>query len=428
MKIKVAVFPAGTEIGLEINNALKQNKLIDLYGLTSACDHSIMVYENLIQGIPYFEEEDFLLILNEILETNDIDYIYPAHDDVLLFLKQKEKEVKATVISSDLHTVDITRSKLKTYQYFSKEDFIPKLFTNASEVHEFPVFAKPDIGQGSKGIRVINNQKDLLSIISKEEKYVIAELLPGDEYTVDCFTDSKGALLSCIMRTRERIRSGIAVKSKVIEIDEQINNIALIINNKLKFNGAWFFQLKKDIKGNYKLLEIAARIAGTMGLSRNLGINYPLLTLYNHLNIPVSISENKYDIEVDRALISRYKIGITFRTVYVDLDDTLIINNRINTALISLLYQFVNDNKKIVLVTKHDSGNLEQYLKKYKISMDLFDEVILLSKSDSKFKYINDYESIFIDDSYNERLSIKENISIPVFAIDNIESLLDWRW
>ena len=90
-----------------------------------------------------------------------------------------------------------------------------------------------------------------------------------------------------------------------------------------------------------------------MGLSRNCGINFPLLTLYNHLNYDVDIIDNGYNIQVDRAFISRYKVSIEYQTVYLDLDDTLILpNNTINTFLIMFLYQSINKGKKIILLSK----------------------------------------------------------------------------
>ena len=42
----VLVFPCGTEIGLEINAALRFIKFINLYGASSTDDNGRMVYEN----------------------------------------------------------------------------------------------------------------------------------------------------------------------------------------------------------------------------------------------------------------------------------------------------------------------------------------------------------------------------------------------
>lgn len=120
-----------------------------------------------------------------------------------------------------------------------------------------------------------------------------------------------------------------------------------------------------------------------MGLTRNLGINYPLLTIYNNLKIPIEIVENKYEIEVDRALFNRYVTNIYYENVYIDLDDTLILNGKVNTFLIMFLYQCVNNNKKIFLITKH-KNKVNNTLSKYKISTEIFEEIILLKTTKIK--------------------------------------------
>ncbi|TGY42352.1 ATP-grasp domain-containing protein [Clostridium sartagoforme] len=426
MKKKVAVFPAGTEIGLEINRALGYSIHIELYGLTSIRDHSRFVYKNYIEGLPFYNEDNFIIELNKIIEVNEIDFIFPANDDVQLFLTKNKELIKAEILTSDLETVKICRSKLETYNYFDKENFVPRFFENTESISEYPIFAKPDVGQGAKGAKIINNLEELNEILNKDEKYVICEYLPGEEYTIDCFTDFNGNLRVCKMRNRKRIRTGISVNSEILEMDDEVLNIATIINNKLKFNGAWFFQLKRDANNKYKLLEIATRISGTMGLSRNLGINYPLLTIYNSMNMEVKIIENKYNIEVDRAFISRFKLDFDYETVYVDLDDTLIIDGNVNKFLMLFIYQSLNDNKKIKLVSKH-IHNISDTLKSKKIDINIFDEIIHLKNIDKKSAYLFDKKAIFIDDSFAERYDVVSNLNIPVFDNSEIESLIDWR-
>ena len=122
----VLIFPAGSEIGMEINNALKFSKMIKVFGGTSVKDHSEFVYGNLIKGLPYLTDADFIPKLNAEIEKNNIDFIYPAHDSVGLFLTEHEAEIKARIVTSPLKTVDICRSKEKTYEYFADCDLITK--------------------------------------------------------------------------------------------------------------------------------------------------------------------------------------------------------------------------------------------------------------------------------------------------------------
>lgn len=426
MKKRVAVFPAGTEIGLEINRALKYSTYIEVYGFTSVKDHSKYVYTNCVERLPYYYEDTFIDDLNKCIDKYNIDFVFPAHDDAQLLLTENIDNIKAIILTTDLNTVRICRSKKETYKVFNTERFVPTIYENKDEIKDFPVFIKPDVGQGARGTRVINNKYELENAFYENPNIVVCEYLPGEEYTVDCFTDFNGILRSCKLRNRKRIKTGISVNSEILPINDSVIKIAETINSRLKFNGVWFFQLKKSRSNEYKLLEIAPRVAGTMGLSRNTGINYPLLTIFNVMRIPVSIIENHYEIEVDRAFISRYHTNLKYDTVYLDLDDTLILNGKVNSLLIMFLYQLVNQNKKIMLLSKHQKDILET-LKKHRISSELFDEIIHIERHDEKSKYLNAKNAIYIDDSFSERYRVSQNKGIPVFDCSEIESLIDWR-
>ncbi|MCR4612051.1 MAG: ATP-grasp domain-containing protein [Lachnospiraceae bacterium] len=422
---KVLIFPAGTEIAFEIHNALKYSKFVELYGANSMPSHAEFVFERCYEGLPFEKEPGFIDALNALIDKWHIDYIYPARDSACLILTCEAANLHTEVVTSPLRTVEICRSKNRTYEFFEGEDFIPRNYHSIEEIQEYPVFAKPSVGQGSVGARRINSAEELMGLLSLEEEYVICEYLPGEEFTVDCFTDRHGKLRVCHPRNRERIKTGISVRSSLILLDDEIKRIAERINEKLVFNGAWFFQVKKDANGRYVLMEASPRIPGTMGVSRNLGINYPLLTLYNMWGYDVDIIDNETNITLDRAFISRYKTSVKYQKVYIDFDDTLYIRDKVNVMMVAFLYQCVNKGIPIILLTKH-SNNIHDSLKKYKISEELFSEIIHIEQQEDKSKYI-EADGILIDDSFAERKNVRDKVGIPVYDLDMIESLIDWR-
>lgn len=421
------IFPCGSEIGLEIHNALKFVKNIKIFGGSSVQDHGKFVYRNYIESIPNVHDDNFIDRINEIIEEYSIDFIFPAHDSVVLKLSQNQERLLATVITSEKRTSEICRSKKMTYEFFNEYYFVPHMYKGVEEVKEFPVFLKPNVGQGSKGTALVKNSNDLTYIYNNNQDLIIVEYLPGKEYTIDCFTDRNGNLSFVGMRERKRIKSGISVNSVALKCNEQVEKIAKIINKNLKFRGVWFFQVKEDNKGNYKLLEISPRIAGTMGLYRNKGINFPLLSLFDFLDYDISINENNFNIEVDRALINRFVINLKYDRVYLDFDDIITINGKVNPFVMMFVYQCISNNIDIVLITKHEY-DIYETLQKLKVDSGLFCEVIHILKDDEKYKYMNNEKtSIFIDDSYAERKKVSDMLGIPVFDIDSIESLIDWR-
>ncbi|MEN6553020.1 MAG: ATP-grasp domain-containing protein [Methanobacterium sp.] len=426
-KKNILVFPGGTEIGLEIWNSLKDCKEVELFSAGSpVSNHAPYVFKN-HSIIPDIHDEKWIDVLNDVVKKNNIHYIFPGYDDVLLALSQNSAQINAEIITSPPKTCIVTRSKSKTYELFKGIIPVPKTFENISEVKKFPVFIKPDKGQGSQHAKIVSDPDLLNCMLKNHSDLIILEYLPGKEYTIDCFSHKGDELLFCSGRERIRTKNGISMNSKPVpsNMNKIFQRFASKISELLELHGAWFFQLKQDSEGKYKLLEIAPRISGTMATHRVLGVNFPLLSIYEKEGFEVDILINKNAVEIDRALTNCYKHDICYDKVYVDLDDTLIVKNKINTQIIKFLYQAINEGCQIILISK-TVNDVKSYLKKWKIEC-IFDKVIILKKEDSKSDYIKPKNAIFIDDSFSERKSVFLRHGIPTFDSSMVEILIDNR-
>jgi hypothetical protein len=298
---------------------------------------------------------------------------------------------------------------------------VPILYASLNEVVDWPVFLKPDFGFGSKGTTKADQLSDAEYHLKHRDHLLVLEYLPGKEYTIDCFTDRHGHLLFAGGRERARISNGISVRTMPV-VNPKFQEIAEAINQILQFRGMWFFQVKENKKGILTLMEIAPRIAGAMGLYRNLGINFALMSLYDAEGFDINIIKNNYPITFDRSLESRFKLELQFSHVYLDYDDCIIVNGKLNLQLITFLYQCINNDIGITLLTRH-AGDLEKSLSKSRLG-NLFDSIIKIEDGKLKSEFITEQKAIFIDDSFAERLDVRNNIGIPVFAPDAIECLL----
>lgn len=370
MKVKnVLVYPGDTKLGLEIIKSLKFYKDIELYSAapTSLKSHFPFLRKQFL--IPSIYNLETLRLLNDILIQNKIDFIYPADDKISYELVKKKEEINADIISQPLKTLDVINSK-------SMMNDILKL----------------DSTQNLK-------EKEI-------KKYAI----------VGCISDRERGLLYCTGFYTPK-------ESKVVKIES--NNIfseyAKVILNKLELYGGWSFILGEDVEGTLNIIKIIPRTDTQMVFYRILGVNFPLLSLYEADREKFEILCNDYEIEVKK---DNNKILLPYKTVYVDLDDTLIIKKSVNIQLIQFLYQCHDDNKKIVLITKH-KGFVEDTLESFKISINFFDEIIHLVDNDEKSYYITEKNSIFIDDSYHERKNVYEINKIPTFDICMVEGLID---
>jgi len=419
----VLIFPCGSEVGLEIYRSLKNNRFIRLIGGSSVEDHGQFVFPEYINNIPYINHPEFINIIRNIVKQYKIDAIFPTMDKVISILKSNEKKIGCLVIGSPSITNDICLSKLKIYVQLKGKIKIPKLYKSFKEVeNNYPVFIKPIIGYGSRGTKLINNKIEGICHLREFPNSLIMEYLPGAEYTVDCFTDRKGELKFVGARYRNRIRMGISVHTSNVNNQNLFFELGKTINENIKFNGAWFFQVKEDKKGNLTLLEISSRLGGSSSLYRGKGINFALLSIFNAFGEDVNIIENNFNIELDRAFDNKYKMDIKFKVVYIDFDDCLIVDGKVNTDLIKLIYQFHNNSIKTILLTRH-RNDIHKSLIKYRLT-EVFDEIVHIKNNVRKSDYIKEDNSILIDDSFSERQEVYKNKKIPVFSLDMIETLI----
>lgn len=426
-KTSVLIFPAGGENAINIYDSLKYNLHFNLFGASSVRDYAEELYkcENYVVSNLYITEPNFINNFNEILKNNRIEYIIPTHDTIALFLMENQSKINAKIVCSPLDTARIANNKALIFKSIHEKSYAPIVYTNISEIKEYPVFLKPNVGAGGKGTFLATNEEELTSFLDDKSEMTICEYLPGKEFTIDCFTDRHGKLLFIGPRTRDRITMGISFKSETVEITDEINMIAEDLNKTFNFRGAWFFQVKGDVHGNLKLLEFSVRQAGTMALYRELGVNFSLLSLFDAMDMDVDIIFNNYNLKLNRRLSNSYKLDYEYNKVYIDFDDTLIVNNKVNTVAIGFLYQCLNKNKEIYLITKHEK-DIYNDLKHYCIDSSIFKKIYLLKDEEKKYSYIAPNKAIFIDNYYKERKEVFESLGIPVFDVDAIECLIDY--
>jgi hypothetical protein len=420
----VLVLPGGTEIGLEVRRSLAELKEVELAGAGSPADrHGPFAYKRWAT-VPPVTQPGWQQELNAAIERFGIDFVFPGHDDALLAMADNADAIAARVVTSPVHTCRLTRSKSATYAALADVVPVPRVYPNAAAVDRFPVFVKPDAAQGSRGAMLVHDAEQLHRAVAGGSD-LIMEYLPGEELTVDCFSDRDEGLLFARGRPRQRTRAGISMSSRTTGEDPLIQALAEAIDAHLDLHGAWFFQVREDATGRLRLLEVAPRPAGTSAVHRVTGVNFALLSIYEQLRMRVQISPNAMNVELDRALVNRYRHDLRYGTVYVDLDDTLIVRDAVHTGLVAFLYQCLNSGHPLVLLTRH-RGDVEQTLTRFRLH-GLWDRVVHVADHDAKADFIAEPDAILIDDSFRERADAHGKHGIATFDVSMIELLLDDR-
>src|SRR5579864_6725000 len=131
---RVLVFPGGTEIGLEINSALRSCKEVQLFsaGLANS-NHAPYVYAQHFE-VPSIHESGWLEALNDLILRLDIRYVFPAYDDVLVALARNTDRIIAKIVTSPLETCLLTRSKGETYRRLRDTVPVPYVYETLDSV------------------------------------------------------------------------------------------------------------------------------------------------------------------------------------------------------------------------------------------------------------------------------------------------------
>ena len=410
----VMVFSCGAIQAVDINFALRGSKEYKVYGASSYDDHGIFIYENYIGNVPYMSEPDFLEKFNAILEKYSIDYIIPLHEDMVLYFQEHRKELKAILVGSCYETALLCRYKSKTYKALEGCDFIPKTYA-VDGVDEYPVFVKKDNDQGARHAFLAHDYNEL-RVYASSPDMIICEYLPGEEVTVDCFTDRHGKLRLVNPRVADRILAGVDVHARRVQNDSEIHSIAEQLNDKISFHGFWFFQIKRDKEGRFKLLEISSRFAGAFGLTRCMDLNLPLLALRDFDGKDIDIDFNDTPIEADKIFIGRYSLPLDYQRVILDGEETLFINNDVDTFFMMFMYQCINKRKEILLI----SGNAARTKEKLK-SAKISDEMVNVVET-------AEYEdALYISRDENHRKAVRQKYGLMCYHPSTVEALLDWR-
>lgn len=361
----ILVLPCGTDEALEINRSLGWLLHCKLYGIEqSGSNKGKFIFRNFLGELDLYASE-FIDRLNHIVEQNDIDILFPA------------SSTAAIILSQNLHNIKI-KVMVPTYETF--------LFCKAEE-------------------KTSTMFQDLLQPFT------------DCEFEVCCLTDRLGTLRYYeVVKTNRRL-----TETKLLDLIPILSNR---INEHIQFKGAWTYKVKKK-KNQPANLRIVPGVDPLMGYCRNKGINLIALSFFDNIGHEFEVPKSNLHILTENFYYKKYKAEIEYNVVYMDLDDTIIVNEQINTLIIAFIFQCRNQGKEIHLITKH-RFELQKTLEKYRIQ-NLFDSIIWLKQSEEKYRYMNKEHAIFIDDAFSERKKVSETLEIPTFEVSAVECLMDWK-
>jgi hypothetical protein len=405
VSIRVLVFPSANEPGLEILQALAKSNKIELLAGSSfdrAYDPSRVLVERHLE-CPALGDPGFRARFEALLRRHAVDLVFPTVDAVVAEFAGWGDSV-ARLVTSPPEWATLVLSKRRTYERLEGNVPVPRIFDGEAPL---PCYAKPDIGSGSRGGFLVETAQEL--DLARRRSLLVHELLPGPEYTVDCLSGLDGGLMFANVRVRGQVARGISVGTTGLchaDIKDSVRRIAA----RLPLRGPWFAQFKEARDGTPTLLEVNARVSGSMTLTRLSGVNIPLIAVFMFMGYAITVPRLLQGVRVNRFLRTAGEIA-DFDWVIWDLDDTLVRKDgKVDPDVVARLYDLHNQAKRQLLLTK----NVDPEAALARLSLPrLFEEVRgVVDKPAGVSALIRDWDldparCVMINDSITENLAIQ---------------------
>lgn len=246
--------------------------------------------------VPNICDENYFDIICDIIKKENIKGVFSLIDPELSMLSENEDKILslgAKAIVSPKAVCDICFDKYKMYKfctengintvktYLTIEDF--EADYKLSKI-DFPVFVKPKCGSASIGINKVYNIDELKLIISQNDNLIIQELMRGQEYGVDVYTDliSK-KIVSIFIKKKLVMRAGETDKAVSYKNEKLFEMVKAFIEKLGTLGQADIDIFEKD--GEFYISEVNPRFGGGYPIAFECGCNFPKYILNNLMGI-----------------------------------------------------------------------------------------------------------------------------------------------
>jgi predicted ATP-grasp superfamily ATP-dependent carboligase len=250
------------------------------------------VSQRCIYPDPRKKPDLFLEFILQFIRKNKVDMIIPVRDDATLILSKNKEEIsKYSKISvADHSTLMKARDKAETIR-IAQANQIPHPYTlikdNIDQIDEklnYPIILKPRQSSGSRGISLVNSEKELIEHFNRISKIfgppLIQEFIPyGGAIGVSLlFNEGQQRALFTYKRLREYPRSGGPSTLRESIRHKDAERYATELLQAMNWHGIAMVEFRVDARdGIPKLMEINPRFWGSLSLGINSGVDFPYL-------------------------------------------------------------------------------------------------------------------------------------------------------
>ncbi len=341
--ITVLVTACGAQFMPGLVNCLKDNgeRKIRIVGTDMSDDKTILQMVDAYYKVPAADDPSYIDMLLDICKKEKVDVLLPFMSAELLPLIDRLRDFESigTKVSvSDRRSVEITTNKYLFYDFLKSNNLpVPRFarvvkaeeLVGACEACGYPdnaVCVKATELSGSRGIRIIRpgisrfdilfNEKpnsfyttmeDLLATLNEKSEMpemMAMEYLPGMEGSVDLIADHGKILYVAYRESTVNLHS--IPQAGELKENKEAYDVAERVIKALNLTGSADLDFKNDKDGHPVLMEINPRIAATMRIFKEGGLNLPYLRIKQLLNEELPKIDVEYGIKFKRRYLEMF--------------------------------------------------------------------------------------------------------------------------
>lgn len=322
MTARVLVTGAGGPAGVAVIRSLLRRSDLEVFAadMDGWASGIYLVPPTHRRLVPPGRDDDFVPAIVRMVEDDRLDLVISTVDVELSALAGRRGELAPAVLAAPSQdTLSVALDKLLLAERCEATGLTPRTVPAGPDAQavdwEFPVFAKPRQGAGSRGVRLVPDRA-ALEALPLDEGLIVQDFLPGEEYSVDVIADATGSVVAAVPRTRARVDSGVAIAGRTLH-DEELESAATSIAQAIGLVGVANVQLRRDRMGRAVLLEVNPRFPGALPLTIAAGVDIPSLVadLFLGREIPSTVAFREIAsvrfledviVEVDEVLVSAH--------------------------------------------------------------------------------------------------------------------------
>lgn len=324
-------------------NCLRENgeRKIRIVGTDMKDDPTLYSLLDKFYVVPPVANSSYAETLLEIAKKEKVDVLLPFMSAELLPLidiKDKFEKEGIKVAVSGRRSVELTNNKYVFYSFLEEKGIKVPKFCKVSRADELvkaceavgyprnPVCVKATELSGSRGIRIIDSSmskfdilfeekpnsfyttmNDLLETLKEREympEMMAMEYLPGSEGSVDLIANHGKILYMAYRESNVNLAS--IPQEATLSYNQEAYEIARTVIEALGLDGSADLDFKNDAEGHPVLLEINPRIAATMQIFKEGGMNLPYIRIKQLLGEELPKVEIKYGIKMKRRYMEMF--------------------------------------------------------------------------------------------------------------------------